>query len=167
MNSSNRLIRVEYLDDMINYQIYRMARLMRFKFQHDMNIAGLDMNQEQYFILFRLWEKDGQYQAELADELFGDTPNITRILDAMERKGFIVRRPDPDDRRKFRIHLAEGGRRIQKLYKLQAPESRLRDYRHLDDRDLEELKRQFKIIEDNITAQIRSERSERADKEKK
>jgi DNA-binding MarR family transcriptional regulator len=159
MNSSNRLIRVESLDDMINYQIYRIARLMRFKFQHDMKIAGLDLNQEQYFILFRLWERDGQYQAELADDLFGDTPNITRILDVMQRKGFIVRRPDPDDRRKFRIHLAEGGRRVHKLYKLQVSESRLRDYRHLDDPDLDELKRLFKIIEDNITTQIRSSQS--------
>lgn len=167
MSSSNRLIRVESLDDMINYQIYRIARLMRFKFQHDMKIAGLDMNQEQYFILFRLWERDGQYQAELADDLFGDTPNITRILDVMERKGFIVRRPDPDDRRKFRIHLAEGGRRVHQLYKLQAPESRLRDYRHLEDRDLDELKRLFTIIEENITAQIRSPQSAVTKKESK
>jgi DNA-binding MarR family transcriptional regulator len=90
---------------MINYQIYRIARLLRYKFQHDMRMVGLDMTQEQYFILFQLWQKDGQYQAELADDLFGDTPNITRILDVMEKKGFINRRSDPGDRRKYRVFL--------------------------------------------------------------
>jgi DNA-binding MarR family transcriptional regulator len=154
MNQTSRLIHVELLEDMINYQIYRTARLLRYKFQHDMRIAGLDMTQEQYFILFQLWQKDGQYQTELADDLFGDTPNITRILDVMEKKGFITRRSDPEDRRKYRIFLAERGHEVHELYKIHAPKSRVLDYKKLNDNDLDELKRILKTIENNITDQL-------------
>jgi DNA-binding MarR family transcriptional regulator len=156
MKQTGRLIHVESLEDMINYQIYRIARLLRYKFQHDMRMVGLDMTQEQYFILFQLWQKDGQYQAELADDLFGDTPNITRILDVMEKKGFINRRSDPGDRRKYRVFLAERGREVHKLYRIHAPKSRVLDYRTLNDSDLNELKQILKTIENNITDQLQS-----------
>jgi MarR family transcriptional regulator for hemolysin len=154
MGTKSRLIQVEVLEDMINYQIYRMARIMRYKFQHDMKNDGIDITQEQYFVLFRLWKKDGQYQTQLADDLFGDTPNITRILDVMEKKCFITRQPDPNDRRKYRIFLAEGGRKFYEVYKSQAPKSRNLDYDKLDDRDLDNLKQMFGTIEANIVAQL-------------
>ena len=155
MNKKNRLIHVELLEDMINYQIYRIARLLRYKFQIDMRIAGLDMTQEQYFILFKLWQKDGQSQTELADDLFEDNSNITGILDVMEKKGFITRQSDPKDRRKYRIFLAERGHHIHELYKISAPKSRFLDYKDLNNNDLDELKRIFKTIKNNITDQLR------------
>jgi MarR family transcriptional regulator for hemolysin len=144
------LIHAEALDQVVNYLVYRSARILRYKFQKDMQAAGLDMTQEQYFILFKLWRKDGLYQAELEDGFLGDSPNITRILDGMERKKMVVRRPDPEDRRKSRILLADEGRKIHRLYLKYAPRARLEDYRGLTDNDLMELRRILKRIEENI-----------------
>jgi len=158
MKNNKHLIHAVSLDDIINYLIYRIARLLRHKFQQDMKAVDLDMTQEQYFVLFKLWQKDGQYQAELADGFLGDTPNITRILDVMEKKNYITRRSDPNDRRKFRIFVADKGWEIQRLYEIHAPKSRIDDYRNLDDHDLAELKRILKIIEDNIISQQRAEK---------
>lgn len=142
------------MDELINHLIYRTARLLCYKFQQDMRAVGLEMTQEQYFILFKLWQKDGLYQAELVDGLLGDAPNITRILDVMEKKKMIARKSDPEDRRKFRIFVAEKGLEIRKLYKIHAPKSRVHDYSGLDDGDLGELRRILKIIEDNITERL-------------
>jgi DNA-binding MarR family transcriptional regulator len=153
MKNNKHLIHAESLDDIINYLIYRIARLLRYKFQQDMQAVDLDMTQEQYFILFKLWQKDGQYQAELADGFLGDTPNITRILDVMEKKNCVSRQPDPNDRRKCRIFVADKGWEIQRLYKIHASKKRLADYKNLDDNDLAELKRILKTIEDNIIYQ--------------
>jgi len=158
MKNKKHLIHAESLDDIINYLIYRIARLLRYKFQQDMQAVDLDMTQEQYFILFKLWQKDGQYQAELADGFLGDTPNITRILDVMEKKNYVSRRPDPDDRRKFRIFVADKGWDIQRLYKFHAPRERKADYKNLDDHDLAELKRILKTIEDNIISQQKAKK---------
>jgi DNA-binding MarR family transcriptional regulator len=145
-----KLIRARTLDEIVNYLVYRSARILRYKFQKDMRAVGLNMTQEQYFILFKLWQKDGPYQAELEDGLLGDSPNITRILDGMEQKKMIERRSDPRDRRKLRIHLADEGRRIRRLYLKHAPRARLEDYSGLDDKDLSELKRILNRIESNI-----------------
>jgi len=151
-NKSGRrkLIHAQALDQIVNYLVYRSARILRYKFQKDMQAVGLDMTQEQYFILFKLWWKDGQYQAELADDFLGDSPNITRILDGMERKKMVERRGDPEDRRKFRIFLSDEGRRIHRLYLKHAPKTRLEDYSGLNDKDLWELKRILNRIENNI-----------------
>ena len=146
------LIYTGSLDDIVNYLVYRSARILRHKFQKDMQAAGLDMTQEQYFLLFKLWQRDGQYQAELTNDVLSDAPNITRILDVMERKRMIERRDDPDDRRKFRIFLAGEGRRIHRIYQEQVYDARLVDYRGLDDKDLRELRRILQVIEKNITA---------------
>ena len=145
-----KLICAQALDEVVNYLVYRSARILRYKFQKDMRAVGLDMTQEQYFILFRLWRKDGPYQAELEDGFLGDSPNITRILDGMERKRMVERRPDPEDRRKCRVFLAEEGRRIRRLYLKHVHGARLEDYAGLDDDDLSTLRRILRRIERNI-----------------
>jgi len=151
IRTDHRLIHAEKLEDIINYLIYRSARILRTKFQRDMQAAGVDMTQEQYFLLFKLWQQDGQYQAELSDGLFADAPNITRILDIMERKGMIERRSDPGDRRKFRVFLAQEGRRIEENYHQYVYAARQSDYLGLYDKDLAELRRILRIIEENIS----------------
>lgn len=149
-DKQRQLIHAETLEHIVNYLIYRSARILRYKFQKDMQAVNLDMTQEQYFILFKLWRRDGQYQAELADDFLEDAPNITRILDGMERKKMVERRQDPDDRRKYRIFLASEGKRIHGLYLIHAHQTRLADYNGLSDKDLTELKRILNKIEKNI-----------------
>ena len=151
-SGTRALIHAGSLDDIVNYLVYRSARILRFKFQKDMQAVGLDMTQEQYFLLFKLWQRDGQYQAELTNDVLSDAPNITRILDVMERKRMIERRTDPHDRRKFRIFLAGEGWRIHRLYLEHVYDARRADYRGLSDSDLRELRRILRVIEKNITA---------------
>lgn len=62
--------------------------------------------------LFALTKKDGLNQRELADELDIETPTIVRLLDGMEKQGFIERRVEVSDRRAKRIHMTELGRTI-------------------------------------------------------
>jgi len=145
-----RLIHAGSLNEIINYLIYRNARLLRNKFQRDMRAAGLDMTQEQYFLLFKLWARNGQYQAELSDDFLCDAPNITRILDGMERRRMIKRGSDPSDRRKSRIFLAREGLRARALYRRYVYDARRADYQGLGDEDLRELRRILGTIENNI-----------------
>jgi DNA-binding MarR family transcriptional regulator len=154
---AHALIYAASLDDIVNYLVYRSARILRYKFQKDMQAAGLDMTQEQYFILFKLWQRDGQFQAELTNDVLSDAPNITRILDVMERKKMIERRADPHDRRKFLIFLAEEGKRIHQNYLEHVFQARLADYRSLGDKDLRELRRILRVIEKNIMVTTKEE----------
>jgi DNA-binding MarR family transcriptional regulator len=46
---------------------------------------------------------------ELATLLHCDKTNVTGLVDRLERRGLLTRRPDPQDRRKSRVHLTPAG----------------------------------------------------------
>ncbi|NJL35122.1 MAG: MarR family transcriptional regulator [Chloroflexaceae bacterium] len=80
---------------------------------------GINISPEQWFILVRLFQQAGQSQGELADRDLNDHPNITRLLDALERAELIERRSDPNDRRRTLVYLsAQGTRMMEQLLPL-------------------------------------------------
>ncbi|HTY71227.1 MAG TPA: MarR family transcriptional regulator [Actinomycetes bacterium] len=46
----------------------------------------------------------------IADRLIVTTASVTSLLDTLERKGLLMRRPDPDDRRRLHVVLTDAGR---------------------------------------------------------
>jgi DNA-binding MarR family transcriptional regulator len=90
--------------------IYRTALAMRSALQRALKKAGFDITPEQYGILVLLREEQGLSQKEIGDVLFKDKPNISRMLDALERKRLILRRSS--DRRSFAIFLTEEGQML-------------------------------------------------------
>lgn len=78
-------------------------------------LAPHDVTPQQWAVLNRLWEADGLSQQDLAERTFKDPANTTRILDKLERKGLVARRPDPDDRRVQLIFLTDEGRRLREV----------------------------------------------------
>jgi DNA-binding MarR family transcriptional regulator len=58
-------------------------------------------------ILDRLWKQDGISQKELAARCFKDQPTTARILDKLEKRGFVIRKAHPDDKRAFLIYLTD------------------------------------------------------------
>jgi MarR family transcriptional regulator, organic hydroperoxide resistance regulator len=75
--------------------------------------AGFNLTPEHWALLSILWEKDGLRQTELAALLFKDRPNTTRMIDVLERNGFVGRHPDPTDRRGRLVFLTGEGRAIR------------------------------------------------------
>lgn len=64
-------------------------------------------------VLRILWEKEGIKQTELADRLNITPATLTRMLQRMEKAGFLQRRPDAEDQRVSRVYLTEAGRSVQ------------------------------------------------------
>ncbi len=87
--------------------IYRTALAMRGALQRALKEQGFDITPEQYGILMLLQEEQGLSQKEIGDVLFKDKPNISRMLDALERKKLILRQST--DRRSFAIFLTTEG----------------------------------------------------------
>ena len=50
---------------------------------------------------------------ELANQLACDSSNVTGIIDRLEARGLVARRPSPDDRRVKHVVLTARGRRLQ------------------------------------------------------
>lgn len=101
------------LDTLLMFQIYRLSRLLRIHFQQKVDADPDDIrwiSQEQIFLLYQLYIRDGQTQRELADKKINDYPNITRMVDKLEKKKFVVRESDENDRRVCIVHLTDLGR---------------------------------------------------------
>ncbi|HEV7323157.1 MAG TPA: MarR family transcriptional regulator [Ensifer sp.] len=85
-------------------------RKLRAVFDARVKEKGLTLSRAR--ALFALTRKDGLNQRDLADELDIETPTLVRLLDGMEKQGFIERRVEATDRRAKQIHMTDFGRTI-------------------------------------------------------
>ena len=98
------------IEKAIGFIIYRTALAIRAAFQRTLKERRFNITPEQCGILHVLWDEEGLSQKEIGRILFKDKPNISRMLDALERKGLIFRQPS--DRRKYAVFLTSEGKRL-------------------------------------------------------
>ncbi|MBC8506370.1 MAG: MarR family transcriptional regulator [Anaerolineales bacterium] len=77
-------------------------------------VSEANLTPPQYAILNMLWEQDGRPFKEIADALLCTRATITGLMDTLERKGLVVRKPNPEDRRSLLATLTDEGRALQK-----------------------------------------------------
>lgn len=73
---------------------------------------GVDLRFSQMQALKRLHRLGPMSAGELARSLGHDGGALTRLLDQLEDKGYLRRKPDPQDRRALRIDLTSAGKRL-------------------------------------------------------
>ena len=95
----------------IGFLISDVARLMRTAF--DRRVRRLGLTRSQWLVINRLHRRPGATQSELADMLEVEKATAGRMVDRMEKKGWVVRRPDAADRRVNRLHLTAEADLIQ------------------------------------------------------
>lgn len=115
---------------------------------------GFDLTREQWSILAVLWTGDGCSQQHLANATYRDKPSTTRLLDNLEKEGYIVRQNDTTDRRTNLIFLTEKGHAIkgpvtQVIYQVLDDATK-----GLTENDINLLKSYFDRIYNNIMLQI-------------
>ena len=89
----------------IGFLISDVARLMRTAF--DRRVRDLGLTRSQWLVINRLHRRPGATQSELAEMLEVEKATAGRMVDRMEKKGWVVRRPDATDRRVNRLHLTD------------------------------------------------------------
>ena len=104
------------LYDSIGYVLNRTARRIKLLFLQTFERNGYDITPEQWAILNRLWEKEGQSQKNIADRIVKDTPNTSRIIDILVKKKLVTRQVDELDRRNFKINLTQAGRDLKEKF---------------------------------------------------
>jgi DNA-binding MarR family transcriptional regulator len=87
-----------------------VARLMRTVF--DRRVKNLGLTRPQWLAIVRLKRSPGASQSELADMMEIERAPAGKIVDRLEERGWVERRPDPLDRRINRIFLTERGEHV-------------------------------------------------------
>lgn len=71
-------------------------------------LAVHDLTVLQWAVLERVIEQSGRSQTELAHLVGSDAPSLVRVLDTLERQGWVERRPSEEDRRIKMVWLRNG-----------------------------------------------------------
>ncbi|MCP4117902.1 MAG: MarR family transcriptional regulator [Desulfobacteraceae bacterium] len=78
--------------------------------------AGAAITPENYMVLGMLATKDGVHQSQLARLTHKNRHNMTRIIAALEKKGYVQRRSDGGDKRRLLVFLTDPGRAVLEEY---------------------------------------------------
>lgn len=92
----------DYERDLL-FLLHHTARLLRV--ESDKRARAHGMTRAQWGILIWLERQPGITQKELAELLEVEPITVARLLDRLEARGMVERRPDPKDRRIWRLHL--------------------------------------------------------------
>ena len=86
--------------------------------------ADLTLVQYNVLRILRGAGADGLWAGELAERLITRSPDVTRIVDRLEKRGLARRSADPADRRAVRVHITDDGR--ERIAPFDAPQIRAR-----------------------------------------
>jgi DNA-binding MarR family transcriptional regulator len=100
------------LDDSVGYTFNIVANLLKKELNEEFKRVGLDILAEQWALLYRLNEKGGINQQELAELTSRDNASVTRSLVVLERKNIIERRQLGQDRRHRYLYLTVEGQQM-------------------------------------------------------
>ena len=85
----------------------RMFSLVQSRFE----AAGMDLDMEGFIILMHVRQDGGIHQTRLAETIGRDKPSVTRALDVLERRAWLRRSVDPEDRRSHCLAITTEGER--------------------------------------------------------
>ena len=95
----------------LDFLLAQVSRLHRQRAHELLDKLGLYRGQPP--VLFALWEQDGLTHRELAEQLEITPATMTRMIQRMEKAGFVQRQSDASDQRVSRVYLTDTGRTVR------------------------------------------------------
>jgi len=88
--------------------LFECARLLIRRF--DARLAELGFTRQQWLVLNTVEQREGLRQSDLAEAMEVGPAAAVKLVDALEKSGWVERRVDARDRRAKRLHLSRRGR---------------------------------------------------------
>jgi len=103
----------DYLNQSLGYKLNYSARLIANRLNRKFKEHHFDITHEQWQLIVRLWEEDGQTQNTLASQTQKDEPSVSRLINNMVKRKLVRRTPHPTDRRTNLIYLTPQGKKMK------------------------------------------------------
>ena len=141
---------IQTRDNTFAYLLHDVTRLMRKHF--DRRATRLQLTRAQWRALKVIRRHEGLSQTELADYLDMEPIPVGRVIDRLEKTGYVERRADPADRRRWRLHLTAKADAV--IDEMEVIGAGLRDesLRGVDAKDFEAMLRVLVQLKDNLVA---------------
>jgi DNA-binding MarR family transcriptional regulator len=132
------------------YLLHDVTRQLRKHF--DRRATRLELTRAQWRALKSIRRQEGLSQTELAEYLDMEPIPVGRVIDRLEKTGFIERRADPGDRRRWRLYLLPKAHAVVEEMEVIADGLWNDALAGIDRNDFETLLRVLAQIKDNLTA---------------
>ena len=142
----------ETFEENIGLLIHDVARLLRVLY--DRQMASIGLTRSQWWLLTYLFFKDGINQSELAILMDMEKAPLSRLLDRMEKKGWVIRKNESKDRRTKNIYLTESIKPLISSMREKAAEYRRESLSILTDKERNKLKAILQILKQDLTSKI-------------
>lgn len=103
---------LELLKSRIGMKLVRIGKMTRAIAVQKFTQEGHPITPEQMTVLAALIDHDGMYQRQISAITLKDRPNITRIINILEKMGLVTRKPDVNKRKIYKIFITEDGRKV-------------------------------------------------------
>lgn len=144
-----------YLTQSLGFLLADVSRLVRERF--DARARTLGLTRAQWRVLGQLRRREGINQTELARILEIETITLGRHIDRLEAKGWVERRPDPADRRAWRLFLREKAQPVLDAMRELSELTRQEALAGMPEAERERLIELLLQIKSNMAAQDRSD----------
>ncbi len=99
------------LSECFNFLLSRAQLVVNKEFK--IQLGEYDITPVQCGVLNCLYKEDGQGLKALSEKVSVNASTMTGVIDRMEAKGIIERRPDPNDRRAQGVFLTDKGYELE------------------------------------------------------
>jgi MarR family transcriptional regulator for hemolysin len=105
---------MEKLEEIFFYTMEKAIKSYRQMAQRNINKTGLDITIDQWLVMKSLQTNPSMMQHELATAIFKDAASVTRIIDMLIRKKYLMRAVHNHDRRRTELSITPRGKIILK-----------------------------------------------------
>jgi len=103
----------EEIKEYVNQVIALLPDLAKaFRTDEPQEVLHIDISFPEIFVLRQLSSKEEPTMSELGRSISMDLSTLTRMVDKLVGKEFVVRKRDPEDRRMVRVAITAEGRKI-------------------------------------------------------
>lgn len=96
----------------LGFLCWKVARLKTNDLYARFVEAGLEITVEQWRVLIPLFKAGSMTQGKLCEILSQEKTGVSRLVAALERRGYVRREPGKEDRRVKLLHITEAGREL-------------------------------------------------------
>ncbi len=105
---------LDLLKSRIGMKLVRIGKMTRAIAVQRFSAKNFEITPEQLMVLSALIDHDGLYQRQLGMITLKDRPNITRIINILEKMNFVTRKPDVNKRKIYKIFVTDEGKNVVK-----------------------------------------------------
>ena len=105
---------LDLLKSRIGMKLVRIGKMTRAIAVQRFSAKNFEITPEQLMVLSALIDHDGLYQRQIGMITLKDRPNITRIINILEKMNFVTRKPDVNKRKIYKVFVTDEGKNVVK-----------------------------------------------------